>query len=105
MGDRALLPVVRSDLADKMVFVGGPRQVGKTTLARAVLELEGSGAYFSWDNRRDRRAVLEPAWPPPPALIVLDEFHKYRSWKRWLNIWGLRSRDYRSSRGIARKIS
>jgi len=28
--------------------------------------------------------VLDAAWPPPPALIVLDELHKYRFWKRWL---------------------
>ena len=55
MENRALLPALREDLRRKMVFLAGPRQVGKTTLARAVLEAEGPGAYFTWDNRRDRR--------------------------------------------------
>jgi uncharacterized protein len=49
-----------------------------------VLQLAKRGSYFSWDNRQDRRIVLESRWPPPPALLVLDEFHKYRFWKRWL---------------------
>lgn len=81
---RALLPILREDLAEKMVFLAGPRQVGKTTLARQILELEGAGAYFSWDNVRHRRAAREGRWPEPPALIVLDELHKQRGWKRWL---------------------
>ena len=84
MRDRPLGRVIAEDLREKMVLLAGPRQVGKTTLARAVLQKHGRGAYFGWDNRRDRRAVLEPAWPPAPALLVLDEFHKYRHWKRWL---------------------
>lgn len=33
---RYLEPCVKKDLAEKMVFIGGPRQVGKTTLALNV---------------------------------------------------------------------
>jgi predicted AAA+ superfamily ATPase len=33
---RYLRPQVLKDLARKMVFVAGPRQVGKTTLARGL---------------------------------------------------------------------
>ncbi len=84
MRERALLPVIREDLTKKMVFLAGPRQVGKTTLARQVLELEAAGAYFSWDNMQHRRAARAGQWPEPPALIVLDELHKQRGWKRWL---------------------
>ena len=84
MHARALLPMIREDLAEKMVFLAGPRQVGKTTLARQVLELEGAGAYFSWDNIQHRRAARAGQWPEPPALLVLDELHKQRGWKRWL---------------------
>lgn len=67
-----------------MVFLSGPRQVGKTTLVRSVLQAATSGRYLNWDNRSDRRKLLAAEWPPAPALIVLDEFHKFRGWKRWI---------------------
>ena len=35
------------DLEDKMVFIGGPRQVGKTTLARLV----GNGNYKKYASK------------------------------------------------------
>jgi predicted AAA+ superfamily ATPase len=37
--------------------VTGPRQVGKTTLARRVLASAGPGLYLNWDNREDRREI------------------------------------------------
>ncbi len=36
MRRRYLNAQVRRDLARKMVFIAGPRQVGKTTLARSI---------------------------------------------------------------------
>lgn len=76
----------------KMAFVAGPRQVGKTTLARHLLEIEGSPqGYFNWDIEKDRRAIIrrpEEFWLRPsdsvPSAIVLDEIHKYPRWKRFL---------------------
>ena len=73
-----------ADLARKMVLVAGPRQVGKTTLARRILERTASGVYLSWDNRTDRREIRAARWPGGPALVVLDELHKWRGWKSWL---------------------
>jgi hypothetical protein len=72
-----------------MVFVGGPRQCGKTTLARAVLErfpygAGRGGAYFNWDFDDDRRALLAREWPRSAEVIALDEIHKYPRWKSWL---------------------
>ncbi len=81
---RYLEPSIREDLARKMVFVAGPRQVGKTTLARQVLATFEHGAYFSWDNREDRGLIRAARWPAGPALVVLDELHKWRGWKGWL---------------------
>jgi uncharacterized protein len=75
---------VREDLARRMVFVAGPRQVGKTTLARRFLAEEGRGIYVNWDVREDRARFLEPRWPDDGSLVVLDEIHKWRPWKRWL---------------------
>ena len=74
---------VLADLGTKMVFVDGPRQVGKTTLARMCLEAT-PGLYLNWDNSRDRREIRAASWPATPALVVLDEVHKWRQWKQWL---------------------
>jgi predicted AAA+ superfamily ATPase len=84
LSTRYLEATVSADLEQKMVFVAGPRQVGKTTLARQVLAKRTAGAYLSWDRREDRDAIRKAQWPAGEALVVLDELHKYRHWKRWI---------------------
>lgn len=75
---RYLRPQVAADLARKMVFVAGPRQVGKTTLARS---LPGAPAgSLNWDVAGDRERILRREFPPS-LLWVFDEIHKYRSWR------------------------
>jgi predicted AAA+ superfamily ATPase len=54
---RYLESQVRSDLKRKMVFVGGPRQVGKTTLARNLLGKSSSG-LLNWDVPAQRDLIL-----------------------------------------------
>ena len=44
---RYLAPQIQKDLARKMVFVSGPRQVGKTTLARSLPGAKDG--YLNWD--------------------------------------------------------
>jgi predicted AAA+ superfamily ATPase len=79
----------------KMAFIAGPRQVGKTTLARHLLAQVGMDAfYFNWDIESHRKAIIkhpEDFWQrainPFPQLklrISLDEIHKYPRWKRFL---------------------
>lgn len=70
----------------KMAFVSGPRQVGKTTLARQLLKTQEN--YFSWDKESFRRSWVRD---PNRAIairgdgpVVLDEIHKQRLWKRYL---------------------
>ena len=70
----------------KMAFISGPRQVGKTTLAKAFIEKK-HGLYFNWDDIDFRRA-----WTKSPKSIVkdmpassgmiLDEIHKADKWKQ-----------------------
>lgn len=74
-----------------MVFLGGPRQVGKTTLALSLL---GSGAdethaaYFNWDDPRSAARIRRVELPPGESLIVLDEIHKYARWRNLVKgIW------------------
>ncbi len=77
------------DLSRKMVFLGGPRQVGKTTLAQSVLKQFSykklkKGLYLNWDFDEDRYRIIEKKWDENHQLIVFDELHKYRLWKNWI---------------------
>lgn len=66
----------------KMVFLGGPRQVGKTTLSKHILGKDKAG-YLSWDNAEHRERILKHELPPS-KLWVFDEIHKYRGWRNYL---------------------
>jgi hypothetical protein len=63
-----------------MVFLGGPRQVGKTTLARSLQRPETS-LYLNWDDLEDRHLILRNEINKEKSLLVLDEIHKYRNWR------------------------
>lgn len=80
--DRYLTPYVLQDLREKMVMVGGPRQVGKTTLAQHLVAARfRRPVYLNWDNRGDRRAIMDGNWRSDNDLLIFDEIHKYRKWK------------------------
>jgi hypothetical protein len=80
---RYITPFVQEDLKSKMVFIGGPRQVGKTTLALSNLS-KGSqthAAYLNWDNVKKRSALLKGELPQNQPLVIFDEIHKYAQWR------------------------
>ena len=80
--ERYLTEFILEDLQEKMVFVGGPRQIGKTTFAgQLVAQNFKSPAYFNWDNRFDREQIMNSNWPGNSDLLILDEIQKYRKWK------------------------
>jgi predicted AAA+ superfamily ATPase len=78
---RYLVPQVLRDLAKKMVLVAGPRQVGKTTLARSLPGAEAG--YLNWDVAEHRERILRRELPAT-TLWCFDELHKYRSWRNYL---------------------
>ncbi len=80
---RYLEAALRKDLAKKMVFLGGPRQVGKTTVARSLLG-DAEERYFNWDFDADRERILRREWPAGRGLVVFDEIHKHRPWRNVL---------------------
>lgn len=76
---------ILEDLKKKMVFWGGPRQVGKTTLSKKLIEdYFKQGEYFNWDFGQDREALLKQQWKIDSPLIIFDELHKYPHWKQWI---------------------
>lgn len=81
---RYITQPVQQDLQRKMVFIGGPRQVGKTTLAKSLLATGMPGRYFNWDYDDDRQAILQKKWSRDDKLLVFDELHKYPHWKGWI---------------------
>ena len=81
MQNRYLIKQVRADLKNKMVFIAGPRQIGKTTLACSLLKQKAG--YLSWDIPEQRDKILRRQYPNAP-LIVFDEIHKYRGWRNYL---------------------
>ncbi len=78
---RYLTEAVSRDLNKKMVFISGPRQVGKTTLAKNFL-IKDKG-YLNWDIPEHREMILRHRLPIA-SLWVFDELHKYRSWRNYL---------------------
>jgi hypothetical protein len=75
---------ILTDLKRKMVFLSGPRQVGKSWLAMELAKNFSKPLYLNWDNGQDKEIVLRQAWPSDSDLVIFDEIHKMPSWKNYL---------------------
>lgn len=81
---RYLQKPVADTLKRKMAFVGGPRQVGKTTFALGLLGDEADEthpAYLNWDAKAGRSAIRRGELPPGEPFLLFDEVHKYARWR------------------------
>lgn len=78
---RYLSEHILKDLESKIVLLGGPRQVGKTTVSKS---LYSSTQYLNFDILSDRPIILKSEWSKDVDLVVLDELHKLKSWKNLL---------------------
>ena len=81
--NRYLENQIITDLEKKMVLLAGPRQSGKTSLARQIIRSDES-RYFNWDDDFQKESILKRQFPHTPGYIVLDEIHKYARWRNWL---------------------
>jgi len=82
---RYLANFIKNDLKKKMVFVGGPRQVGKTTMAQSLQAADfASGRYLNWDFDDDRHDIINKRWSKNDRLLIFDELHKFPGWKSWI---------------------
>jgi len=85
MKKRYLTEKIVADLAEKMVFISGPRQVGKTTLAQYLGKKYFSPfAYFNWDYQPDRKKIINLQLPGEAKLLIFDELHKWKKWKNYI---------------------
>ncbi len=75
---------VALDLVRKMVFIGGPRQVGKTYLANQLMQRFAGAYYLNYDNQKHRKIMREQKWSDGDQLLVFDELHKMPKWKSWV---------------------
>jgi predicted AAA+ superfamily ATPase len=78
---RTLEDYIQKDLKKKIVLLTGPRQSGKTTLAKM---LKKNFDYFNYDNAEHRVSLIEKSWDRSKDLIIFDELHKLKNWKSWL---------------------
>lgn len=83
--NRYITDAVLQDLSERMVFIGGPRQVGKTTLSKDLIAQKFNAfQYYNWDNREDRKQIMKPGWPAQADILIFDEIHKYKHWKSFI---------------------
>ncbi|HLB93989.1 MAG TPA: ATP-binding protein [Candidatus Babeliales bacterium] len=79
----------------QMLFIMGPRQVGKTTTTQKVGLVWKKYHYYNWDRDTDRKLIRRGVTPlanqlqltastKPTPLLIFDELHKYRPWKLFL---------------------
>ena len=77
---------VKKDIRKKMVFISGPRQVGKTTLSLSLIKpsTEKNPAYLNWDIPDHRKKILINEIPLRHKIIIFDEIHKYAKWRTFM---------------------
>ena len=72
------------DLDSKIVFITGPRQVGKTWLAHDIAKEFSYPVYLNYDSRFDREVIEKEGWLASTDLVIFDEIHKMPGWKTYI---------------------
>lgn len=89
--------LIEEHIADfrQMIFLTGPRQVGKTTTSLESSKSCKFHYYFNWDIQSDRLKIVEGPDAIAKAIqldvlqsmmpiVIFDELHKYGRWKTFL---------------------
>ena len=82
--NRYQLDAICKDLSKKMVFIVGPRQVGKTWISQAIMSRYSSPTYLNYDNYDDRDIINSQSWTTDTDLLIFDELHKKPDWKTFI---------------------
>lgn len=75
---------ILKDLQKKIVLLVGPRQAGKTWLAKNIAKEFSNSVYLNYDQVLDREIIHAQSWLPSTELLILDELHKMENWKNYL---------------------
>lgn len=75
---------ILKDLNKKMVLLVGPRQSGKTWLAKDIAKEFDHSVYLNYDQPIDKKMIQDQSWLPSTDLLILDELHKMPGWKNYL---------------------
>jgi predicted AAA+ superfamily ATPase len=78
------MDLIMSDLKKKMVFLSGPRQIGKTWLAKEIMKKYKNPVYLNYDSVEDKQIILKRSWYKEADIVVFDELHKMKNWKNYL---------------------
>lgn len=81
---RKIYTKIATDLKKKMVFVVGPRQVGKTWLAKEIMKEYKNPLYLNYDNQDHVQILKKQAWLAEHDLVIFDEIHKMPKWKNYI---------------------
>jgi predicted AAA+ superfamily ATPase len=73
-----------NDLQQKVVLLVGPRQAGKTWLAKSLSVRFQSPLYLNYDRAKDREIIQKESWLEKTDFLILDEIHKMPEWKNYL---------------------
>jgi hypothetical protein len=82
--ERQQKKLIQEDLNKKLVFLVGPRQVGKTWLSKDIAKDYPRQIYLNYDQTEDRKIIKEQAWIENIELLIFDELHKMNDWKNYL---------------------
>jgi predicted AAA+ superfamily ATPase len=75
---------IKKDLKKKIVLLVGPRQSGKTYLAKEIAKDYQNSLYMNFDNVQDRQIIKNQNWIDKTDLLIFDELHKMDNWKNYL---------------------
>lgn len=78
-----ITPIIK-DLSKKMVLLSGPRQVGKTFVAKDIAKTYQNPVYLNYDQTEDKDIIHKQAWLETTDFLILDELHKMPGWKNYL---------------------
>lgn len=81
---RKQIEQIEKDLEKKMVFLVGPRQAGKTWLAKEIAKKFDQAVYLNHDRLEDAQIIRKEQWPKKSRLLIFDELHKMEGWKNYI---------------------